>query len=340
MSAWLRENAGAASQPLKRHALYRAREMARVLHEVVAADGCQTALVAAPDRRRPAKRRRRRPLLVRRNSTSKRASARFRSTPSTCASSVLSERWNLRRAGVLKNRSRTSTVVPQARAAGRGAPTSPPLHAICHACSSRGNARRQREPRDRRDARQRFAAESERRERFEVVERGDLARRVARQCERQLVARNTATVVRDANEARAAGFDVDRDRRCAGVERVLDELLDDGRWPLDDLAGRDLIDELRRQDANRHWTPTARRVRAARFDEGASLPQPRAGAADISPRGIVRTWPTRNTSVRKLFVLRMLAELTRYRSAISDSVSPRAMTCRTTSHDSGGRDAK
>ena len=68
----------------------------------------------------------------------------------------------------------------------------------------------------------------------------------------KLVARDAAAVVRDADQARAAAFDVDRDRARAGVERVLDELLDDGRRPLDDLAGRDLIDELGRQDANRH----------------------------------------------------------------------------------------
>ena len=51
----------------------------------------------------------------------------------------------------------------------------------------------------------------------------------------------------------------------AGVERVLDELLDDGRGPLDDLAGRDLVDELRRQDVDRHCEPLGwrRRVRHA-----------------------------------------------------------------------------
>ena len=53
-------------------------------------------------------------------------------------------------------------------------------------------------------------------------------------------------------EARAAVFDVDGDRARPRVERILDELFDDGRRPLHDLAGRDLIDELGRQDANRH----------------------------------------------------------------------------------------
>ena len=103
-----------------------------------------------------------------------------------------------------------------------------------------------------RDARQRFAAKAHRNERFEIVERRDLARRVPRQRERQLVARDAGAVVRHADQAGAAAFDVDGDRARAGVERVLDELFDDGRGALDDLAGRDLVDELRGQDANRH----------------------------------------------------------------------------------------
>ena len=53
-----------------------------------------------------------RPLLLSSISTSNRASARLRSTASTWPSSVFSAFWNLRRAGVLKNKSRTSTVVP------------------------------------------------------------------------------------------------------------------------------------------------------------------------------------------------------------------------------------
>ena len=39
----------------------------------------------------------------------------------------------------------------------------------------------------------------------------------------------------------AAFLDRDVDRRRAGVERVLDQLLDGGRGPLDHLAGGDLV---------------------------------------------------------------------------------------------------
>ena len=48
-------------------------------------------------------------------------------------------------------------------------------------------------------------------------------------------------------EPLAAELDRDGDASRAGVERVLDELLDDRRRALDDLAGRDLVGELGRQ---------------------------------------------------------------------------------------------
>src|SRR5690606_24443768 len=115
-----------------------------------------------------------------------------------------------------------------------------------------GRPRRDGEPRHRRDARQRLAAKTERRERLEVVERRDLARRVPRQREREPVPRDAAALVRHADELGAAGREVYRDRAGARVERVLDELLDDGGRPLDDLACRDLVDELRRKNSNGH----------------------------------------------------------------------------------------
>jgi hypothetical protein len=113
-------------------------------------------------------------------------------------------------------------------------------------------ARREREPRNRTDAWQRLAAEPHGDERFEILERGDLAGGVPRQREGQLVARDARAVVGYANQHGTATFHVDGDGPRTCVERVLDELLDDGRRALDDLAGRDLVDELRREDSNRH----------------------------------------------------------------------------------------
>ena len=57
--------------------------------------------------------------------TSGRASAWRRTASMQCASSVLSDLRNLRRAGVAKNSSRTSTVVPRARAVGCSSPLRP-----------------------------------------------------------------------------------------------------------------------------------------------------------------------------------------------------------------------
>jgi len=54
---------------------------------------------------------------------------------------------------------------------------------------------------------------------------------------------HAAAIVDDANEAPAAQFDRDVDATGARVERILDELLDDGGRPLDDLARRDAIDK-------------------------------------------------------------------------------------------------
>ncbi len=56
-------------------------------------------------------------------------------------------------------------------------------------------------------------------------------------------------VVVDANQLLAAELDGDGDAPGAGVERVLDQLLDDGCRPLDDFAGRNLIREIGRKQA-------------------------------------------------------------------------------------------
>ena len=57
-------------------------------------------------------------------------------------------------------------------------------------------------------------------------------------------------VVFDADELLAAELDGDGDAARAGVERVLDQLLDDRGRTLDDLAGGDLVGEVRRQAMN------------------------------------------------------------------------------------------
>lgn len=73
-----------------------------------------------------------------------------------------------------------------------------------------------------------------------------------RQREPELFGANSMPVVRDAQQARAAGLYFDVDVRCTRVQRVFDELLHDRGGPLDDFAGCDLVDQVRGQDFDGH----------------------------------------------------------------------------------------
>jgi hypothetical protein len=114
-----------------------------------------------------------------------------------------------------------------------------------------GGAAGERKLGDRRDRRQRLAAEAHRRDVLEVVQRRDLARRVAAQRERQLGGRDAAPVVFDDDRADAAARETHDDLGRGGIERVVDELAHDRRGPLDDFAGGDLADQLVGQFADR-----------------------------------------------------------------------------------------
>ena len=52
---------------------------------------------------------------------------------------------------------------------------------------------------------------------------------------------HAGAVVTHADQRLAAIFQLDPNRTRAGVERVLDQLFDDGRRPFDDFTRRDLI---------------------------------------------------------------------------------------------------
>ncbi len=75
----------------------------------------------------------------------------------------------------------------------------------------------------------------------------NLARRMALERERRVARVHPRAVVADADQRDAAPFDLDLDARRAGVDGVLDELLDDARRSLDDLARGDLVREIGRQ---------------------------------------------------------------------------------------------
>ena len=112
-------------------------------------------------------------------------------------------------------------------------------------------SRRQAQPRDGGNRRQRLAPEAERDDTLEIIERADLARGVTLERDCQLLTRNPAAIIAHANEAGAAALHLDLDARRASVEAVLDQLLHDRGRTLDDLARGDLVDQVVRQDANR-----------------------------------------------------------------------------------------
>ena len=68
----------------------------------------------------------------------------------------------------------------------------------------------------------------------------------------QIRRRHADAVIGDPDQAAAAAIHHHLDAACAGIERVLDQLLDDGGRPLDHLAGGDAVDHDGRQQADRH----------------------------------------------------------------------------------------
>ncbi len=102
------------------------------------------------------------------------------------------------------------------------------------------------------DRGQRLATKAEGADGGEIIQGGDLARRMPADRDRQLLLGNAAAIVAHAQQLDAAALDVDLDAVRTGVEAVLDELLDDRSRPLDHLAGGDLIDERAREDADGH----------------------------------------------------------------------------------------
>ena len=70
--------------------------------------------------------------------------------------------------------------------------------------------------------------------------------------QRQFINGDAAAVVGDADEFAPALLDGDVDSRRAGIDRILDDLLDHARRPLDDLARGDLVHKQRWQAVDGH----------------------------------------------------------------------------------------
>ena len=102
--------------------------------------------------------------------------------------------------------------------------------------------------RDRRDTRERLASKSECRDAFEVFRPPNLARSVTLDREPGIFWPHPLTVVFDVNSLLAADLDGNGDAPRAGVDRVLDQLLDHRGRTLDDLTGGNLIREIAWKD--------------------------------------------------------------------------------------------
>jgi len=146
---------------------------------------------------------------------------------------------------VLKNKLRTSTVVPGEQPQGAISDCLPATTSHLGAGRLIGHAAAEREAADFGDRGQCFAAEAERADAEQVVGVEQFAGGVAGDGQRQLFRRNAAAVVDDPNQFQAPLLYRDVDPRGAGVERVFQQFLDHAGRPLDDFAGGDLVDDQR-----------------------------------------------------------------------------------------------
>ena len=102
-----------------------------------------------------------------------------------------------------------------------------------------------REPSDRADRRQGFAAKAELVDVDEIVA-GQFRCCVSLNGECELGLTHTMAVIGDRDQRTAAVAQGDVDATRAGIERVLDQLFDDRGRSFDDLAGGDLVDQVGR----------------------------------------------------------------------------------------------
>ena len=203
-----------------------------------------------------------------------------RSSASRAAScSARSDFRNLRRAGVAKNRSRTSTRVPNAPAAGAGDAASTGLDVERKGVLLATRPADDAQPAHAGERGQRLAAKAEQGDPDQLVV-VELGGGVALHRQRQLVRRDAAAIVGDRDQRSPAAAQLHRDPRRPGIDRVLDQLLDRGRRPLDHLTGGDPVDHAWRQGADGwHWCSAGRRRLATgsmpgRRSSGKMLPAP------------------------------------------------------------------
>src|SRR5262249_191091 len=127
------------------------------------------------------------------------------------------------------------------------------------------------EPRHRADRGEGLAAEAERANVEEVVA-GELRGGVALDRECEVFLRHAAAVVADADQSPAAAVRHDLDAGGAGVERILDQLLDHAGRALDPVGRGDAVEDAFGQLTDGHsvCSPTNRRGRRPVYPPGAA----------------------------------------------------------------------
>jgi hypothetical protein len=189
----------------------------------------------------------RRPSFQTAKATSGRASAWRRTASRQCANSVASVLRNLRRAGVAKNSSRTSTVVPTPRAAGCSSPLQASIRLACGASCVRLVRLS--------SATEAIAASAS--PRNPMVATDSRSDRLAillvawrRSAQGQLRGRYAAAVVLDHDGTHACGLQAHAYLGGAGIQRVVDQLADHGCGALDHFPGGNLADQFVGELAN------------------------------------------------------------------------------------------
>ena len=104
----------------------------------------------------------------------------------------------------------------------------------------------------RRDAGQRFTSETQRGQVIQVVGARDLARRMAVEQEGRVGRRDAAAVILDADQAPPTFTNLHPDVVGAGVQAILDQLLDHRCRAFHHLAGSDLVGDIGGKDLNWH----------------------------------------------------------------------------------------
>ncbi len=120
----------------------------------------------------------------------------------------------------------------------------------CGADGFFARARFEQQPRYRRDGRQRFAAESQRGDGEQIFHVGKFAGGVALEGQQRVVAHHAHAVVGQANQAAAAGFDIQTKFGGPGVERVFEQFFDDAGGALDHFSGSDFIGDVVGENAD------------------------------------------------------------------------------------------